>query len=415
MTIRYLFPVLVILLASCQKSQDNNSILKFYGDASEDIGYSVAKADNGYVIGGQFTKVARTNGNIIDDKNSIKKLEIIKVGNDGNTIWKNSYGDRQPAVGSKILTLDDGSIICTGYVIDTLNLTKDIFVVWTNADGTSSIQNIFKSDGNQYGVDIIKTDEGFLILGTTDVERVGATDSTGNAAGKNDILLLRIKDNLEQISTPVSIGFPGNDEGVAIKTDINGGYIIAGTTDRSWPGQAQNNIFLLRITSELVSNGFTIIGGTPDEYAGDIEVLNDGYLVAGTIGSAGTDQKGHVWKMSATIFDAPITSNAPISSHDIVLDQSSSTQSSFSINAISRYKTNSFVMAGQTGTGTSARMLIFVTDADGNIVEGKKLITGGTGIQAAYDVISDTDGSIIAVGKNNYEDNTMISLLKFRF
>src|ERR1035437_554395 len=110
MTIRYLFPVLVILLASCQKSQDNNSILKFYGDASEDIGYSVAKAGNGYVIGGQFTKVAR-NGNLIDDKNSIKKLEIIKVGNDGNTIWKNSYGDRQPAVGSKVLTLDDGSII----------------------------------------------------------------------------------------------------------------------------------------------------------------------------------------------------------------------------------------------------------------------------------------------------------------
>jgi hypothetical protein len=82
---------------------------------------------------------------------------------------------------------------------------------------------------------------------------------------------------------------------------------------------------------------------------------------------------------------------------------------------MSRYKTNSYVIAGQAGTGTSAKMLLFVLDANGNQVEGKEKLFGGTGAQVAYDVISDDNDNIIAVGKNSYENNSMISLLKFRF
>jgi hypothetical protein len=43
------------------------------------------------------------------------------------------------------------------------------------------------------------------------------------------------------------------------------------------------------------------------------------------------------------------------------------------------------------------------------------MITGSSGIQAAYDVVSDINGYIITVGENSYESNSMISLLKFRF
>ena len=44
-----------------------------------------------------------------------------------------------------------------------------------------------------------------------------------------------------------------------------------------------------------------------------------------------------------------------------------------------------------------------------------EMIGSGTGIQVAYDVIWDDDDKIIAVGKNSYENNSMISLLKFNF
>jgi hypothetical protein len=80
-----------------------------------------------------------------------------------------------------------------------------------------------------------------------------------------------------------------------------------------------------------------------------------------------------------------------------------------------RYKSSSFLLAGQYGTGLLARILIFSIDEYGNMVEGRKKITGGTGSQAANDVISDSEGNIIVVGKNSYENNSLITFLKFRF
>lgn len=409
----YTILLLIILLYSCEKNQDKpDLLLKFYGDALEDIGYSVTKVDDGYVIAGQITEVVRTGGNLIDEENSERKLGIIKTGPDGNVIWKRSFGDRLAAVGSKILALDDGSVICTGFAVDSVTLQKDIFVVKVGADGTGSLEKIYKSNGNQYGIDILKTPGGFLILGSTDVERQPLTDSTGNAAGKKDILLLHINDNLEATLSPAAIGFPGNDEGAAIRTDINGGYIIAGTTDRSDQPpsvQAENNIFLFRINSDGSAIQPVIVGGILDEYASDIEVLTDSYYISGTVGSEGTVQKGYVWRISENIYAPPIVA------HEIEIGTSSSTTASFSVKALSRYKTNSFVMAGQSGTGSSAKMLVFAADVDGNVLEGTEMILGGTGMQVAYDVISDVDDNIIVVGKNSFEKNSMISLIKFRF
>jgi hypothetical protein len=427
MTRKYFILIILMFLASCEKGTDNNDIiLKYYGDALEDIGYSIAEYDGGYFIAGQLTEVSRTVGNLIDNAKSVKKMGIIKTDKDGNVVkegnsfWSKKFGNKVTSLGTKLIVLDDGSVVCTGYVIDTINNLKDIFVVKTDAGGTNSIEKIYKNTGNQYGIDIIKTQEGFLVLGSTDVERQPLTDSTGNAAGKKDLLLLRINNNLDPINfqtgvgLPPGIGFPGNDAGVALKKDINGGYIVVGTTDRSElkPNlQAGNNIFLLRINTDGSATQPRIIGGTLDEYAADIEVLNNGYLIAGTIGSEGSGQYGYVWGISENIYSTPL-----FEPHAIIIDDpNSGTKSSFSVKAISRYRTNSFVMAGQILIGSSVRMLVFVTDGEGNFVDGKKNITGGTGIQIAYDVISDADANIIAVGKNSYENNSMISLLKFKF
>jgi hypothetical protein len=408
MTRKYIILLLFLLLSSCEKNQDKNDIiLKFYGDAFEDIGYSVTAVTDGYVIAGQLTDIVRTNGNYIDSSDI--KMGIIKVGPDGIIIWKKSFGDRLSATGLKVLPLDDGSLICSGYAVDSVTLEKDVFVVKVNSDATQAWQKIYKSSGDQYGTDIIKTQEGYMILGTTNLERQPLTDSTGNVAGKKDIYILRINNNLEPIVAPTAYGFPGNDIGVAIKHETGSGYIVVGTTDRSDPGQDKNNIFLLRINSDGSATEPKIIGGKDDEYVADIEVLNDGYLVAGIVGSEGTNQLGYVWKISGNIYAAPIFG------HEIVIMKSPAEKLYFSIKAISRYKTNSFVMAGQSGTGSSAKMLIFLTGADGNVVEGKQMIAGGTGIQVAYDVISDDNDNVIAVGKNSYGNNSMISLLKFRF
>lgn len=410
MKIKYLILFMAAVLLSCERNSDTKDILlKFYGDAYEDIGYSVSETDNGYVITGQITRLTRDGNYILSDTN---KVAVIRTDYEGNSIGEPQiFGGKLPGSGTKVLTLEDGTIVAVGYVVDTVTNKKDIYAVKLNPGGDYD-QLIYKRTGNQYATDVIQTQDGFLILGTTDIKREPSTEVTGNAAGKKDIFLLRVNNNLDTLAPIPAVGFIGNDEGVAIKHDLGGGYIVAGTTDRSdrpASEQSGNNVFLLRVNSDGSTTQPRIVGGTLNETASDFEVLSDGYLIAGTIGDEGSaDQRGYIWKMPRDIY------NEPDFMHEIVIEQSSAS-APFSINAMCKYKTSSFLLAGQHGTGLSSRMLIFSVDAFGELVEGRIKIVGGTGTQEAFDVISDDSDNVIAVGSNSYENNSMICFLKFRF
>ncbi|MBK7627078.1 MAG: hypothetical protein IPJ16_07715 [Bacteroidales bacterium] len=410
---KYSIWLLFLFLSSCEPNADEDtSILRLYGDAMENIGYSVSKTDDGYVIGGQFTEIVRE-GNRINVDSSGKKLGIIRTDVDGKIIWKKSFGGKKVAVGSKVITLSDGSFAATGYIENTANNLKDVFVVKVSADGSTFTQNSFGGTGNQFGVDLIQTDEGFMVLGSTDVARAGTADSIGNISGKRDLYLVRLNNNLELIGAPKAFGYPGNDAAVAIRSDVKndkGGYIILGTTENNWPKQKLNNILVLKtnIYGEP-SYGPRIIGSTDDEYATDIEILDDGYLISGMVGADGSDQSVYLLKIPVNIF-SPI-----VYTKKFKVTTTSSTATSFAVRAINKYGTDSFVMAGQAGTGSSAKMLIFVTDAEGNQVAGKDMITTATGVQIAYDVVTDENNDIVVVGKNSFENNSMISLFKVRF
>ena len=117
---------------------------------------------------------------------------------------------------------------------------------------------------------------------------------------------------------------------------------------------------------------------------------------------------GHIWKLSRNINADPVEKSV-----DINGDQTADV--TYSVKAMCRYKTNTFLLAGQHGTGLSARMLIFAIDGDGNLVGDWIKKFGGTGTQSVNDVISDSEGNVIAIGRNSYENNSMITFLKFRF
>jgi len=76
-----------VLGAGCEKGPGEDYTLKFYGDALEDIGYSVAIASDGYIIAGQYDKIVRENG-IINRELSNKDLAVIKTDWSGNVKWE---------------------------------------------------------------------------------------------------------------------------------------------------------------------------------------------------------------------------------------------------------------------------------------------------------------------------------------
>lgn len=411
---RKIIPVLVsLLLISCEKGLDlNEGIMKFYGDAYEDLGYSIAQTTDGYLITGQYTQIFRSTtqlGSYIDS--SLKKIIVLKTNTDGDVVWKSVLGGNLTGSGTKVIALDDGTCVVAGFVNDP-KFMKDIYVAKIGTDGSIISGKSFNIAGNQYSTDIIKTPSGYLLLGTTDEKREPLTESTGNAAGKKDIMILSLDNSFNSIIPIPAQGFPGNDEGAAIKQDPDGGYIIIGTTDRSdQPSsvQAANNVILMKMNPDGNITKPRILGGLNNESVADFEVVNDGYMIAGTIGTEGSDQRGYIWKVPFNI------NSDPLLEHEVDIDATSSTKSLFSVKAMCRYKTNSFLVAGQTGTGLSSRFLIFAIDASGYLLEDKKKITGGTGTQSANDVISDTEENVTIVGSNIYENNSLITFLKFRF
>ena len=383
-----------LLLASCEKVVDTEN-LRFYGDAYEDIGYSVTKAQNGYQIAGQITRLTRMGNEV---KGELQKLAIIETGPDGVEIRKDTVKSNLVSAGRKVITLDDGSSVVAGSVLQ--NDQMHVYIVKFATGGEGYTEKIFNLPGNVYANDIIKTTGGYLVLATTDNER-GSSDDTGNQKGKKDILLLSLAEDLEIIRS-IPYGFTGNDEGVAVKRDRLGGYIVVGTTDR-YRLSTGTDVFILSVNediSNVSAKSGRFIELKEDQNAADFEVTDDGYFIAGNETSGGKTY-GYAWKITGTIWGT-------VEHHSIQFDDS------FSINAICSYKSTSFLLAGQYGSQSTGSMLIFSTDLLGYPVEGRRRIAGGTGNQVAYDVITDGE-DIIAVGKNSFDNNSMITFLKFRF
>jgi hypothetical protein len=407
-TILKIFFLFLIIVASCQKIDDQPFTLKYYGDAYEDIGYSVTILSDGYVIAGQLTDITRSANSI---SSSTKNMGVIKTGWDGNEVWKVSVGGKRNDWGSKIYQNTDGSLICVGTYTDSTTVVQtDAFVVKISGAGDIVWQKQLGGTGNQTGSDIVKTPDGYLVLCTTDLANMTA-DSTGNKAGSTDILIMKLSDSGDLVDTSPSYGYNGDDEGAAIKATNDGNYIVFGTTDRSEPGQGQgnDNLILLKVNSFGKAIQSRIIGGSEDEYAADLEVLSDGYLLAYTIGKDGEEQEIWVKKLKNDIYATPLFTN------QILITNGSSTDHSTKVYAISKYNTDSFILSGNWGKSSVAKMLICEIDASGNLVAGHQMIKGSTGIQVAYDVASGDDGYIIAVGKNSYDVNSMMTFLKFKF
>ena len=135
MTRKIFIAFLVIFLVSCERSNINDgTIKKFYGDAYEDIGYSISGRTDGYYISAQLEIVTRDDNNVI--KLHAKRPSVISIGSDGNILWQKVLTDTITGSALKVLTVSDGSVICTGFVNSTLT-SQDIFVA--RLDNTGNI------------------------------------------------------------------------------------------------------------------------------------------------------------------------------------------------------------------------------------------------------------------------------------
>jgi hypothetical protein len=395
--------LLALLHSGCEKDTRREVVLKLFGDAYDDIAYSLALSEGDVVLAGLRTVLTRRDGNYIEASES--RMGIIKASSSGMLEWETTAGVGESNQASKVIVLPGGEVVAAGVTtIGTGTAAQtDIYVVKLSAAGSVLWETVKGGPGNQQATDITLTPSGgFMVAGITDAYRSESGGFGENLAGMKDFFLIELSSNGDSL-TSYAFGYSGNELCTTIKPDVNGGYILYGTTDnKSEPGLDKNSLLLIRLNGDASIREAALIGDLTDQYAADIEVLTDGYLLAATVGKEDESTMIQIIGLNSDI-QAP----AKFSRKFDINGQPSA------VNAISG-RDGVFYIGGSLGIASSSDNLILTVDNNGNQL-GDPFLSGGTGAQAINDLIVADDGFLYAVGKTGYENNTMMCLLKFRF
>ena len=417
--ITYILFSALLVLSSCEKVVDKgeygNPLLKFYGDAKSDIGYSIAEISDGYIICGKLTVITRDKNDaeatIIVDEDP--QLGVIKVNRSGIQQWEYTGGGSEFDEGRKIVVLNDGSFVCLGTttVESGLGQNKDVFITKISSSGSMIWENSIGGLFDQEGLDIVESSNGFVIAGSTS----DYTGGTGNTPGNRDFFVLSVSSLGDSLGS-YSYGYAYDDFAERLVALPNDNFLLIGTTDQSstdTPGQAGSNIMIG--TAKVLAGGeiqfnpanTKIYGGADNEEFSDAVSIGSCVALVGTR-NFGLDSREGIFK----IFDISDPGSLPLSIEfkDFTLERDV-----VSLNSLTIMPGVGYMASGTTGgTDSSGDMLFMFLDQDGNNSSKlQRYETGGTGLQEAFDAILDSNGKFVAVGANSYENNSLVTLLKF--
>ncbi len=240
-------------------STGNIIFSKTIGQSGHDNGNFVQQtSDGGYIITGV--------GNYI---NTGDDIYLIKTNSNGDSLWTkrfaayfsdNAYWVKQ--------TLDGGFILAGG--TNSSGTGGDAYMIKTDANGdTLWTRTLGIPNAGDYVCSVEQTiDSGYILVG-----------STSNAAGINDIYLIKTDKNGE-LSWSKTFGGAGDDWGFSVQQTNDGGFVVAGRT--SSIGAGNFDVCLIKLDSIGNLNWSKTYGSTGNEYGYSVLQTSDGgFVVAG--------------------------------------------------------------------------------------------------------------------------------------
>jgi len=199
---------------------------------------------------------------------------LLLVAQAPDTLWTRHFGGNEYEIGNSVLQTDDGGFIAVGETHSYGAGLDDIYIVRTDSCG-----DILWT--KTYGGSSI--DEGYAIQSTTDNGFIvcGSTFSFGPTWASN-LWLLKLNSSGDTLWTKV-YGTDVYEYGYSVRQTFDGGYIISGTKGEF----AQCLLYLIKTDSlgdTLWSNTYGIPGFT---FGYDVRQTTDrGYIVVGSMGAS---------------------------------------------------------------------------------------------------------------------------------
>ncbi|MBT3241512.1 MAG: T9SS type A sorting domain-containing protein [Bacteroidetes bacterium] len=252
--------------------QDGNTLWEqSFGGNHTDQGHSVEALPDGYAcLGYTASYGGSTRGNFLLTRTDLS----------GNILWEKDYGTEFLDYGFSVKQIWDGGLALLGNKGGFFNLARadftnhdsDVLLVLTLPDGEEEKRISWGGSGHDWGKDMVLTDESILVVGSSQQEETQSFD----------IFLAEISQE-GSLTRESYYGGNGFEFGEALCRSTDGMIYIAGTSS-SLSSDGSTDIYI----AKTMLNGDLIweqrLGGTGSDYGFDILPMPDsGCLVLGEI------------------------------------------------------------------------------------------------------------------------------------
>jgi hypothetical protein len=189
-------------------------------------------------------------------------------------IWSKTYGKDKNEEGYYILSIEDEGCIVLGYTNSYSTKSQDILVMKIDKDGNKEWEKNYGGHGYEYGKAIIKVDDGYIIVGTS--------NSYGQFFYDYNAWLIKI-DFTGNILWNKTYGESEEDGINTLVQTKEGDYVVAGYTYSYSENDGDLWIFKVNETGDLIWT--SIFGGSDFDDGRAIVETNDGFVIAGETNS----------------------------------------------------------------------------------------------------------------------------------
>ena len=193
---------------------------KTFGGSAEDAGYCIRQTSNsGYLVTGTTKSYGMGS----------EYLWLLKTDDNGTKLWDGIFGGFVSSSGDGAWSVDetrDGGYIVTGYTKSFGAGAKDLWLVKTDSQGIKQWDRTFGGSKDDVRMSVVQTrDGGYAVTGRT----------ASYGAGKDDIWLMKT-DSAGREQWNRTFGGPGDEVGLQL-LETKDGYIITGRTESEGAGK----------------------------------------------------------------------------------------------------------------------------------------------------------------------------------
>ncbi|GAB0156163.1 hypothetical protein CHRYSEOSP005_14270 [Chryseobacterium sp. Alg-005] len=407
--------LLILLLSSVAKSQiPTIQWQKSFGGSNNETAKSIIQTpDGGYITAG-FSKSSDGNATINQGDND---FWVVKMDALGTFQWQKSLGGSGDDQANSICTTSDGGYVIAGFTNSsngdiTLNKgSSDYWIVKLDALGNIVWQKTYGGQAPDIATSVKQTtDGGYIVTGYSSSSN---GDITGNhSQNTTDYWVVKL-DSSGNLQWQKALGGTSNERAFEIQQTSDGGYIVSGDTYSSNSGDVSSaalgsgrDFWIVKLGNTGNITWEKRFGGSGEDNAYSIHQTSDsGYIVSGTTTSINgnisfNNGQGDFWIIK---LDALGNLQWEKALGSVTYDQAYSVKQTPDGNYIATGYLSSNTGVAESEPLASTQYWIVKLDTLGNLLWHKSY--GGSGNEAAYSIISTTDGGLAVAGYSNTNPN----------